>query len=90
MARNVEIKARVADMAALAARAAAIADSGPVGIAQDDTFFRCRNDQDGGRLKLRVHADGHGELIAYRRADDGGPKMSTYLLSPPACARRTR
>ena len=80
MARNVEIKARVADMAALAARAAAIADSGPVELPQDDTFFGAPN----GRLKLRVHADGHGELIAYRRADDGGPKVSTYLLSPTA------
>ena len=78
MARNVEIKARVADMAALAARAAAIADRGPVELPQDDTFFVAPN----GRLKLRVHADGHGELIAYRRADDGGPKVSTYLLSP--------
>ena len=80
MARNVEIKARVADMAALAARAAAIADGGPVEIPQDDTFFVAPH----GRLKLRVHADGHGELIAYRRADDGGPKVSTYLLSPTA------
>ena len=80
MARNVEIKARVADMPALAARAAAIADGGPVEIPQDDTFFVAPH----GRLKLRVHADGHGELIAYRRADDGGPKVSTYLLSPTA------
>ena len=47
MARNIEIKARVADMPALMARAAAIADSGPVEIPQDDTFFRCDN----GRLK---------------------------------------
>ena len=84
MARNVEIKARVADMAALAARAAAIADSGPVGIAQDDTFFRCRNDQDGGRLKLRAFSDGTGELIFYRRPDQGGPKESFYVLSPTA------
>jgi len=78
MARNIEIKARVADMPALAARTAAIADSGPVEIAQDDTFFVAPH----GRLKLRMLADGHGELIAYRRADDGGPKVSTYLISP--------
>ena len=80
MARNVEIKARVADLAALAARAAAIADSGPVEIAQDDTFFRCDN----GRLKLRVFDNGHGELIFYRRPDAGGPKVSFYVLSPTA------
>ena len=78
MARNIEIKARVADLDALRVRVAAIADSGPIEIPQDDTFFACAN----GRLKLRVHADGRGELIAYRRADDGGPKVSDYLLSP--------
>ena len=78
MARNIEIKARVADMAALTARAAAIADSRPVEIPQDDTFFRCDN----GRLKLRVFEDGHGELIFYRRPDADGPKVSFYVLSP--------
>jgi predicted adenylyl cyclase CyaB len=78
MARNIEIKARVADMDALAARAAAIADSGPIEIAQDDTFFGCGN----GRLKLRVFESGHGELIFYRRADADGPKVSFYVLSP--------
>ena len=78
MARNIEIKARVADMDALAARAAAIADSGPVDIAQDDTFFRCDN----GRLKLRVFESGRGELIFYRRPDAGGPKVSFYVISP--------
>ena len=80
MARNIEIKARVADMDALAARAAAIADSGPVEIPQDDTFFRCDN----GRLKLRVFENGHGELIFYRRPDADGPKVSFYVLSPTA------
>ena len=78
MARNIEIKARVADMPALAARAAAIADGGPVEIPQDDTFFGCEN----GRLKLRVYADGRGELIFYRRPDADGPKVSFYVLSP--------
>ncbi len=80
MARNIEIKARVADMDALAARTAAIADGGPVEIPQDDTFFRCDN----GRLKLRVFEDGHGELIFYRRPDADGPKVSFYVLSPTA------
>ena len=80
MARNIEIKAHVADMDALAARAAAIADSGPVDIPQDDTFFRCDN----GRLKLRTYADGSGELIFYRRADQGGPKESFYVPAPTA------
>lgn len=77
MARNVEIKARVPDMPALRARAAAIADHGPELIEQDDTFFACPH----GRLKLRVFADGHGELIAYERPDATGPKTSDYLIT---------
>ncbi|HEY3288272.1 MAG TPA: class IV adenylate cyclase [Gemmatimonadaceae bacterium] len=77
MPRNVEIKARIASVDALTARAAAIADTGPVEIRQDDTFFPC----DTGRLKLRQFADGTGELIFYQRADQGGPKESFYLIS---------
>ncbi|HYF60153.1 MAG TPA: class IV adenylate cyclase [Burkholderiaceae bacterium] len=80
MPRNVEIKARVPSLAALEPRAAAIADDGPVPIAQDDTFFRCA----AGRLKLRDFGDGRGELIFYRRADDAGPKVSSYLRTPTA------
>jgi adenylate cyclase class IV len=78
MARNIEIKARIDDPAACVARAAAIADQGPIAIEQDDTFFRCI----GGRLKLRAFADGTGELIYYRRANSQGPKESFYLRSP--------
>jgi predicted adenylyl cyclase CyaB len=78
MARNVEIKARIRSVEALALRVASIATEGPVEIRQDDTFFRC----DAGRLKLRVFADGNGELIFYRRADKQDPKESFYLLAP--------
>jgi adenylate cyclase class IV len=60
MARNIEIKARIASVAALEPAVAALADAGPTPIAQDDTFFHCAH----GRLKLRVFADGSGELIA--------------------------
>jgi adenylate cyclase class IV len=49
MARNIEIKARINSIQALAPKAAAIADEGPIEIVQDDTFFRCAT----GRLKLR-------------------------------------
>jgi predicted adenylyl cyclase CyaB len=78
MPRNIEIKARVDDIEALKMAAAAIADQGPAELEQDDTFFRC----DAGRLKLRVFADGMGELIFYRRANKQGPKESSYWLSP--------
>ena len=77
MARNVEIKARVADRDALVRRAQAIATEGPIEISQDDTFFRCDN----GRLKLRTFANDSGELIFYRRADARGPKESFYVRS---------
>jgi predicted adenylyl cyclase CyaB len=78
MARNIEIKARIANTAELTRKLAAIADSGPAEIVQDDTFFNCS----AGRLKLRAFPDGRGELILYRRADCEGPKESFYLISP--------
>jgi len=79
MSRNVEIKARIASVAALVPLAASIADQGPVEIMQDDTFFQCRS---GGRLKLRTFSRNEGELIYYRRADQPGPKESFYLRTP--------
>lgn len=77
MARNVEIKARVDDLEAVGARAAALAGGAAVEMSQDDTFFRCDN----GRLKLRVIDEGEGELIFYRRADAAAPRESFYLRS---------
>ena len=78
MARNVEIKARVPDLASIEARVRAIATAGPTDIAQDDTFYRSER----GRLKLRRFADGRGELIHYHRADADGPKLSDYVIAP--------
>ena len=80
MSRNVEIKARIVDAEALYARAAALADCGPEEIVQEDVFFSCGN----GRLKLRLFADGSGELIFYRRPNQAGPKESFYIRSPTA------
>ena len=77
MARNVEIKARIANLEALEARIAIVAEKGPAEIVQDDTFFNCNQ----GRLKLRTFPGGHGELIFYQRADESGPKESFYLIS---------
>ncbi|CAH0440163.1 class IV adenylate cyclase [Ralstonia pseudosolanacearum] len=78
MARNVEIKARVRDAAALSARAAALADTGPEHIEQDDTFFACAH----GRLKLRRFSAEHGHLIHYFRADVAGPRLSDFHIVP--------
>jgi adenylate cyclase len=82
MGANIEIKARSGDPAALATRVAAVADSGPEIIPQEDTFFPCSE----GRLKLRRFADGTGELIAYDREGGSGPTESRYSIFPAADA----
>jgi predicted adenylyl cyclase CyaB len=77
MPRNIEIKARIESVAALALKAAALADEGPLEFTQDDTFFHC----EAGRLKLRAFSESHGELIFYRRMDQAAPKESFYIIS---------
>lgn len=86
MARNIEIKAHIESIEALAPKVAAIADQGPIEIAQDDTFFRCAS----GRLKLRAFSSLEGELIFYRRANEQGPKESFYLRSPTSTPETLR
>jgi len=86
--RNVEIKARVGDLAEVEARARRIATEGPTDIAQDDTFFTCST----GRLKLREFSPARGQLIFYSRPDEAGPKVSDYWISgtdSPAELRET-
>jgi len=78
MPQNVEIKAPLTDPDDLRRRVAPLATDGPHRISQHDTFYRCRD----GRLKLRRFADGSGELIAYRRPDENGPRTSQYRLVP--------
>jgi predicted adenylyl cyclase CyaB len=80
MARNIEIKARIENVEAMAARVAELADGGPTEILQDDTFFNC----EGGRLKLRALSPTEGQLIFYQRANQSGPKESSYIVSPTA------
>lgn len=74
MARNVEIKARVAGLDAIRARAASLASGPGEVVHQTDTFFVVPQ----GRLKIREFADGSGELISYERPDEPGPKLSAY------------
>lgn len=88
MPRNVEIKARVADLDAIETRVRPLATSGPFELTQDDTFFPCAQ----GRLKLRELAPDRGELIFYSRPDAAGPKLSEYTLVPtttPGLLRET-
>ena len=77
MPRNIEIKARVPDPAALQRRATALTDSPPQLIPQEDTFFNVPK----GRLKLRVITPDHGQLIYYQRPDAAGPKQSDYHIA---------
>jgi len=77
MARNVEVKARVADLAMVEGRARSLADQGPVDLTQDDTFFACPR----GRLKLRELSPEQGELISYVRPDVPGPKISEFSIA---------
>jgi adenylate cyclase class IV len=86
MARNIEIKARILSVDAVAPLAAALAAGEPLEIDQDDTFFRCKS----GRLKLRTFSATEGELIFYQRANERGPKESFYVRAPtssPAALR---
>ena len=86
MARNVEIKARIENVAMLTPQVAAIASEGPLEIAQDDTFFAC----DTGRLKLRAFSNDSGELIFYQRLNLAGPKESFYIRSPTSSPETLR
>ena len=59
-------------------RAEMFADSGPIIIEQEDTFFPCPN----GFLKLRRFSGKEGELIYYQRSDSAEPRESQYIRSP--------
>jgi adenylate cyclase class IV len=74
--RNIEIKARLRDAAAVRRRAEDLADGPPEVIPQTDTFFHAPH----GRLKLRELESGAGELIHYQRPDAVGPKESRYTI----------
>ena len=86
MLRNIEIKAHIESIEALAPKAAALAAEGPIQMTQDDTFFRC----DSGRLKLRALSATEGQLIFYRRAKQRGPKESFYVIAPATSLQSLR
>lgn len=81
MKRNVEIKAKVPDLGAVRRIVESFADSGPMELEQEDTFFACPR----GRLKLRRFVGcTQAELIYYERPESSGPKESRYLVHPTA------
>jgi predicted adenylyl cyclase CyaB len=78
--RNIEIKARLADLDS-ARRIAAASATGRLGIQEHvDTYFHCPN----GRLKLRQIDGLSAQLVWYARPDQQGPKASDYVLVPVA------
>ena len=74
MARNVEIKARIADLVVTRRLVAGAADRGPELLSQTDAFFPVP----AGRLKLRECSGRPAELIYYRRPDTPGPSESVW------------
>ncbi len=77
MPRNIEVKARVANLVELQQRLEVISDSSLEIIPQEDTFFQVPD----GRLKLRVITPDYGQLIYYQRPDEIGPKESDYYVA---------
>ena len=78
MPKNVEIKARLrkgqtTEVHDIALSLASVATEL---LQQTDTFYHSR----AGRLKLRTLEDGQAELIAYSRANQSGPKLSSYVV----------
>ncbi|XP_059166907.1 uncharacterized protein LOC131949149 [Physella acuta] len=77
MPRNVEIKARVADLQSLIARTRDLAKDQGLLIEQEDTFYNVP----AGRLKLRNIKGEPGLLIQYDRPDQAGPKLSNFHMA---------
>jgi predicted adenylyl cyclase CyaB len=76
--RNIELKARLADLDAAREVARSIATN-ELGIQeQTDTYFRCPK----GRLKLRQIEHALPQLVWYARPDEEGPAASDYRLVP--------
>ncbi|KAM3832777.1 uncharacterized protein M6D78_010768 isoform 2-T3 [Vipera latastei] len=78
MPANVEIKARVQDVAQLISRVEQLSGSSSSLILQTDTFFLVPH----GRLKIRDFRDGRGQLVFYDRPNSTAPKLSRFTISP--------
>lgn len=77
MPSNIEIKVRVGDFNEIRRRAEELSNTPVEIIPQEDIFFKTPK----GRLKLRVLAADHAQLIYYNRPDQEGPKRSDYHVS---------
>ena len=77
MARNVEIKAKIASWEEMRARIAGIVGGAGERLEQEDVFFEVPR----GRVKLRT-VNGASELIYYFREDGARARESKYLVIP--------
>ena len=81
--RNLELKARWADLAHAEEIARRLGAAPGETLHQVDTYFQTP----AGRLKLRQANHGGGELIYYERAEDSAVRWSNYFTAPVAdCA----
>lgn len=78
--RNIELKARLADLDEARRIAQSLATKTLGAQDQTDTYFHCSN----GRLKLRQIEHSPAHLVWYQRPDEEGPKASDYRLVPVA------
>lgn len=88
MNSNIEIKAKARDLSRAHELAEQLSDSTGELLVQEDTFFHTPQ----ARLKLRVFAPDHGELIYYERPDQQDAKESRYIVTPvdnPATLKET-
>jgi len=83
MSRNVEVKIRIDQIEALRTRVRDLGAADEGTILQVDTYF-ATPPGGGGRLKLREQDPGRSELIAYRRPDTAGLRVSDYRIVPLA------
>lgn len=79
-ARNIELKARLADLPAAIVTAQSLAVEPPQRRHQIDTYFAAAH----GRLKLREASGCEAQLVWYSRSDQAEAKSSDYRLVPVA------
>jgi predicted adenylyl cyclase CyaB len=78
--RNIELKCRCADLAAVEERARRLGATDAGVLQQHDVFFEAPL----GRLKVRDFGDGRAELISYRRPDTPEARGSDVVVCPVA------
>ena len=79
MARNIEIKARVADLDAIRAAVSALGARPAVVEEQVDRYYELDGHR---RVKLRSIGGGRAEMITYRRPENEGVRASDYEITP--------